>query len=51
MRIGIFNYMKRELPTIEKTIKDLGFDVEMHDYEEDHYEIIKKSLNFNDIIF
>ena len=43
MRIGIFNYMKRELPTIEKVIRDLGFDVEMHDYEENHYEIMKKS--------
>jgi GMP synthase-like glutamine amidotransferase len=43
MRIGIFNYMKRELPTIEKVIRELGFDVEMHDYEENHYEIMKKS--------
>jgi len=45
MRIGIFNYMKRELPTIEKVIRDLGFDVEMYDYKENHYEIMKKSSN------
>ena len=43
MKIGIFNYMRRELPKIEKTVRDMGFDVEMYDYKENHYEIMKRS--------
>jgi GMP synthase-like glutamine amidotransferase len=43
MKIGIFNYMSRHLFRIEKTVRDMGFDVEMYDYKENHYEIMKRS--------
>lgn len=43
MKVGIFNYMRRESPTIEKTIRNMGFDIEMYDYTENHYEIMRKS--------
>lgn len=43
MKIGIFNYTKRESPTIERVLNNLGFDVSVYDYKENHFEIMKKS--------
>jgi GMP synthase-like glutamine amidotransferase len=43
MKVGIFNYTKRDLPTIERVLKELGFDVDIYDYKENHYEIMQKS--------
>jgi len=43
MKVGIFNYMKRDLPTIEKALIEMGHDVKIYDYKENHYEIMMKS--------
>ena len=43
MKVGIFNYMKRSGIQLEKSIKELGFDIVMYDYTENHYEIMRKS--------
>ena len=43
MKVGIFNYMKRSGIQLEKSIKELGFDIVMYDYTENHYEIMQKS--------
>jgi GMP synthase-like glutamine amidotransferase len=43
MKIGIFNYTKRESPTIETILNNFGFNVEIYDYKENHFEIMKKS--------
>jgi GMP synthase-like glutamine amidotransferase len=43
MKVGIFNYMRSESPKIEKVVCDMGFDVVMYDYKENHYKIMKDS--------
>jgi GMP synthase-like glutamine amidotransferase len=43
MKVGIFNYTQRESPTVETKLQNLGFHVDIYDYKENHYEIMKKS--------
>lgn len=43
MKVGIFNYMKNLTPKILKTLQELGFEIEVYDYEENHVEIMSKS--------
>lgn len=43
MKVGIFNYSLRESPTIERALNDMGIQVDIYDYKENHYEIISKS--------
>ena len=33
MKVGIFNYMKRTGIQLEKSIKELGFDIDLYDYK------------------
>lgn len=43
MKVGIINYMKRDFPTIERKLTEMGHTVEIYDYTENHYDIMLKS--------
>lgn len=43
MKVGIFNYMTRDNIKLFKTMEELGFEMDIYDYKENHYDIMKKS--------